>query len=55
METPSPFTSIGAKGIGEGGASPVQAVLANAVEDAIGFKIVDSRLSLERVKEMIKQ
>ena len=35
LETPSPFTSLGAKGAGEGGAIPAPAAIANAVEDAL--------------------
>ena len=32
---PSPFTPLGAKGVGEGGAIPGPAAVANAVEDAL--------------------
>jgi carbon-monoxide dehydrogenase large subunit len=35
IETPSPFTTGGSKGMGEGGAIPPGAVLASAVEDAL--------------------
>ncbi|HEX6511070.1 MAG TPA: xanthine dehydrogenase family protein molybdopterin-binding subunit [Chloroflexota bacterium] len=35
LETPSPFTSLGSKGVGEGGAVPAPACIANAVEDAL--------------------
>jgi CO/xanthine dehydrogenase Mo-binding subunit len=34
-EHPSPFTPLGAKGVGEGGAIPGPAAVANAVEDAL--------------------
>jgi 2-furoyl-CoA dehydrogenase large subunit len=35
LESPSPFTPLGAKGVGEGGAIPSLAAIANAVEDAL--------------------
>jgi carbon-monoxide dehydrogenase large subunit len=35
LVTPSPFTPLGAKGVGEGGAIPGPAAVANAVEDAL--------------------
>jgi len=37
LEHPSPFTPLGAKGVGEGGAIPGPACVANAVEDALTF------------------
>jgi aerobic carbon-monoxide dehydrogenase large subunit len=35
LETPSPLNPLGIKGVGEGGAVPVPAVIASAVEDAL--------------------
>jgi carbon-monoxide dehydrogenase large subunit len=35
MKTPSPYTSFGQKGLGEGGAIGPPAALANAVNDAL--------------------
>jgi CO/xanthine dehydrogenase Mo-binding subunit len=35
LEHPSPFTPLGSKGVGEGGAIPAPAAVANAVEDAL--------------------
>ena len=35
METPSPYTRFGQKGIGEGGAIGPPAAIANAVNDAL--------------------
>jgi CO/xanthine dehydrogenase Mo-binding subunit len=35
LEHPSPFTPLGAKGVGEGGSIPAPAAVANAVEDAL--------------------
>lgn len=37
METPSPFTPLGAKGIGEGNSMSTPVCIANAIEDAIGY------------------
>ena len=37
LEHPSPFTPLGAKGVGEGGAIPGPACVANGVEDALAF------------------
>jgi carbon-monoxide dehydrogenase large subunit len=36
LETPSPFSLNGAKGVGESGVIPMTAVLANAIRDALG-------------------
>lgn len=52
LETPSPFTPLGTKGIGEGGAITAPAAIASAVEDALkplgiritGLPITPSRL-----------
>jgi 2-furoyl-CoA dehydrogenase large subunit len=52
LETPSPFTPLGAKGVGEGGAIPGPAAVANAVEDALApFGVVIRSLPItpERV------
>ena len=43
-QTPSPFTPLGAKGVGEGNCMSTPACLANAVADALG--ITDVRLPL---------
>jgi CO/xanthine dehydrogenase Mo-binding subunit len=52
LETPSPFTPLGTKGIGEGGAITAPAAIASAVENALqplgiritGLPITPSRL-----------
>ena len=36
METPSPFTEFGIKGVGESGAISPPATIANAINDALG-------------------
>jgi 2-furoyl-CoA dehydrogenase large subunit len=40
IETPSPFTPLGAKGMGEGNTMSTPACLANAVADALGIRDV---------------
>ncbi|MFQ5827597.1 MAG: xanthine dehydrogenase family protein molybdopterin-binding subunit [Candidatus Methylomirabilia bacterium] len=52
LEHPSPFTPLGAKGVGEGGAIPSPAAVANAVEDALapsGVTIRSLPVTPERV------
>jgi len=39
QETPSPLNPLGIKGAGEAGVIPVSAVIAAAIEDAMGFRI----------------
>src|SRR6266568_1243938 len=56
METPSPYTMFGVKGIGEGGAIAPPAAIANAVNDALrplGAELVHSPMSPRRVVEAI--
>jgi CO/xanthine dehydrogenase Mo-binding subunit len=52
LESPSPFTVLGSKGVGEGGAIPGPAAVANAVEDALaefGVTIRSLPITPERV------
>jgi carbon-monoxide dehydrogenase large subunit len=52
METPSPYTRFGQKGIGEGGAIGPPAAIANAVNDAlhgIGARVDRLPITAERV------
>lgn len=56
METPSPYTRFGQKGIGEGGAIAPPAALANAVNDALaplGVELLASPITPRRVLEAI--
>ena len=58
LETPSPFTPLGAKGVGEGGAIPGPAAVANAVEDALasfGVTVRSLPLTPERVWRWMAQ
>src|SRR5262249_40460292 len=46
METPSPFTPLGAKGIGEGSNMSTPVCIANAVADALGAAVDAERIVL---------
>lgn len=45
IETPSPFTPLGAKGLGEGNCMSTPVCLANAVADALGVAAIDLPLT----------
>ncbi|MEN3281816.1 MAG: aerobic carbon-monoxide dehydrogenase large subunit [Solirubrobacteraceae bacterium] len=56
VETPSPITPLGTKGVGEGGHIGIGAVLVAAVEDALrplGVKVLSTPLTPSRVRAMI--
>jgi carbon-monoxide dehydrogenase large subunit len=56
METPSPYTKFGVKGIGEGGAIAPPAAIANAVNDALrglGVELLHSPITPRRIIEAI--
>lgn len=56
METPSPYTEFGVKGIGEGGAIAPPAAIANAVNDALrpfGAEIMRSPITPYRIVEAL--
>jgi aerobic carbon-monoxide dehydrogenase large subunit len=58
METPSPYTEFGVKGIGEGGAIPTPAAIANAINDALaplGVELLVSPITPQRVLEAIRR
>jgi carbon-monoxide dehydrogenase large subunit len=55
-ETPSPLNPLGVKGVGEAGAIPVPALIAEAVDDALGpfgVRVRDMPLDPERVLRLI--
>jgi len=54
-ETPSPFTPLGAKGLGEGGTMSVPVAIANAVADALGVEEVEVPLTPARVWELLPE
>ncbi len=51
--TPSPFTALGAKGLGEGNTMSAPAAIANAVADAIGRDDIELPLTPPRVWELL--
>jgi carbon-monoxide dehydrogenase large subunit len=56
METPSPYTQFGVKGIGEGGAIAPPAAIANAVNDALrslGVELLHSPITPRGIVEAI--
>jgi carbon-monoxide dehydrogenase large subunit len=56
METPSPYTMFGVKGIGEGGAIAPPAAIANAVNDALrplGVQLLHSPISPRRIVKAV--
>jgi 2-furoyl-CoA dehydrogenase large subunit len=54
-ETPSPFTTLGAKGLGEGTTMSAPAAIANAVADALGVEGVEVPLTPARVWELLQR
>jgi carbon-monoxide dehydrogenase large subunit len=52
VETPSPLNPLGLKGAGEAGVMPGAAVVAGAIEDALGVRIEESVLSPNRLFEL---
>jgi len=52
--SPSPFTALGAKGVGEGNTMSAPAAIANAVADAIGRDDVELPLTPPRVWELLR-
>ena len=53
--TPSPFTPLGAKGLGEGNTMSAPAAIANAVADAIGRDDLELPLTPPRVWEALRR
>jgi 2-furoyl-CoA dehydrogenase large subunit len=54
METPSPFTPLGAKGVGEGNCMSTPVCIANAVADALGLADVTLPLVPARLAELVR-
>ncbi|HET8893813.1 MAG TPA: xanthine dehydrogenase family protein molybdopterin-binding subunit [Gaiellaceae bacterium] len=52
IESPSPFTPLGTKGMGEGGGAGIHAVCA-AIQDATGAIVTDSHNPYQRVWELL--
>jgi carbon-monoxide dehydrogenase large subunit len=56
LETPSPLNPLGVKGVGEAGAIPVPALVAEAVDDALapfGVRVREMPLSPVHIRELI--
>lgn len=53
LETPSPFTPLGAKGVGEGNNMSTPVCIANAVADALGRADIRLPLTPSKVRSMI--
>lgn len=53
METPSPFTPLGAKGVGEGNNMSTPVCIANAVADALGLSDIRLPLTPSKVRTLI--
>lgn len=49
IETPTPLTPLGAKGLGEGGAIGPAAAIANAVSDALGVGVLSTPLNTNAI------
>ncbi|WP_407180679.1 xanthine dehydrogenase family protein molybdopterin-binding subunit [Bradyrhizobium sp. STM 3562] len=54
METPSPFTPLGAKGVGEGNCMSTPVCIANAVADALGLADVTLPLVPAKLAELVR-
>jgi CO/xanthine dehydrogenase Mo-binding subunit len=54
IETPSPLNPLGIKGAGEAGVIPVGAVIASAVEEALGVPITQMPISPLRLFELTR-
>src|SRR5438067_11112197 len=52
LETPSPLNPLGIKGAGEAGVIPVGAVIASAIEEALGVPVTEMPLSPLRLFEL---
>src|SRR5262249_15439099 len=53
-ETPSPFTPLGAKGVGEGNCMSTPVCIANAAADALGVDAIDLPLTPLKILQLIK-
>ncbi|MEM2133183.1 MAG: hypothetical protein QW173_08050, partial [Candidatus Caldarchaeum sp.] len=51
---PSPFTPLGAKGVGEGCGAPIPAIVA-AVEDAVQTEITSSHIKPEQLQKILQK
>jgi 2-furoyl-CoA dehydrogenase large subunit len=54
MQTPSPFTPLGSKGVGEGNCMSTPVCIANAVADALGVADIELPLVPARLAEVLR-
>jgi 2-furoyl-CoA dehydrogenase large subunit len=54
MQTPSPFTPLGSKGVGEGNCMSTPVCIANAVADALGLKDVELPLVPAKLADIVR-
>jgi 2-furoyl-CoA dehydrogenase large subunit len=54
METPSPFTPLGSKGVGEGNCMSTPVCIANAVADALGVKDIELPLVPAKLAAIVR-
>jgi carbon-monoxide dehydrogenase large subunit len=54
IQTPSPVTPLGMKGLGEGGAIGPAAAIANAVANALGVPVQETPITPDRVLALIR-
>ena len=54
MQTPSPFTTLGSKGVGEGNCMSTPVCIANAVADALGLKDVELPLVPAKLVQIVR-
>lgn len=54
IETPTPLTPLGAKGLGEGGAIGPAAAIANAVSNALGVSVAETPLNANAIWTLIQ-
>ena len=55
FESPSPFTPLGAKGVGEGNCMSTPVCIANAVADALGVAEIDLPLTPAKLAALIAE
>lgn len=53
IETPSPFTPLGTKGVGEGNCMSTPVCIANAVADALGIEAIDLPITPSKLARFI--
>jgi carbon-monoxide dehydrogenase large subunit len=53
IETPSPVTPLGMKGLGEGGAIGPAAAIANAVQNALGVPVRETPVTPHRIWKLV--